>query len=106
MGSIGGTRATLGGRPLPDKAPSNALIVLDSITIFNARADKNGAFPPFFHQDSAMELKPADLPDDIDALKAMLLAERARNAEGAALIAHLQLRVCLEFCVSGHPAGP
>jgi len=67
--------------------------MLDSINIFNMMMDKTRAFPPFFGQDPVMETKPAALPDDIDALKAMVLAERARNAEGAALIAHLQLLI-------------
>jgi transposase len=46
------------------------------------------------------KLTPADLPDDIDALKAMLLVAQAenrvaqaRNSEDAALIAHLQLLI-------------
>jgi len=67
--------------------------MLDSINIFNMMMDKTRAFPPFFGQDPVMETKPAALPDDINALKAMVLAERARNAEGAALIAHLQLLI-------------
>jgi transposase len=69
------------------------LIVLDSINIFNVIDNKTCAFPPFFGQDSDMELNPADLPDDINALKAMVLAGQARNAENAALIAHLQLLI-------------
>jgi transposase len=67
--------------------------MLDSINIFNAMADKTRAFPPFFDQDSPMDLKPADLPDDIDALKAMVLAGQARISDDAALIAHLQLLI-------------
>jgi transposase len=67
--------------------------MLDSINIFNQMVDKNGAFPPIFGQDSSMDLKPADLPDDIDALKAMLLTERAERQADAALIAHLQLLI-------------
>jgi transposase len=74
--------------------------MLDSINIFNAVTDKSGAFSAVFRQDSAMELKPADLPDDIDALKAMVLAAQAKVADveaqvsaGEALIAHLQLLI-------------
>ena len=67
--------------------------MLDSINIFNAMADKNGAFPPFFDEDSAMELTPADLPDDIDALKARVLAAEAEVSARGALIAHLQLLI-------------
>jgi transposase len=67
--------------------------MLDSINIFNAMADKTCAFPPFFGQDSLMELKPADLPDDIDALKARVLAAETRTAADAVLIAHLQLLI-------------
>lgn len=67
--------------------------MLDSTNIFKAMGNKTRAFPPFSGQDSVMELKPADLPNDIDALKAMLLFERAERQADAALIAHLQLLV-------------
>ncbi len=40
-----------------------------------------------------MDATPSDLPDDVNALKALVLAGRARNAEDAALIAHLKLMI-------------
>ena len=73
--------------------PSNVLIMLDSINIFNAMTDKFGAFPPFLGKDSPMDLKPADLPDDIDALKARVLAAEAHVSAQEALIVHLQLLI-------------
>ena len=50
-------------------------------------------FHPFAGYIPAMDDQPSDLPDDIDALKALVLAGRARNAEDAALIAHLKLMI-------------
>jgi len=93
MGSTGAIRGTPGGRALRDRAPFDTLSMPDSINIFNVMMDKSGAFPPFFGQDSVMELKPADLPDDIDALKARVLAAESRTASDALLIAHLQLLI-------------
>ncbi|MTJ82843.1 MAG: IS66 family transposase [Telmatospirillum sp.] len=40
-----------------------------------------------------METKPSDLPNDIDALKAIILAERAERQADEALIAHLKLQI-------------
>jgi len=67
--------------------------MLDSINIFNAMTDKFGAFPPFLGEDSPMDLKPADLPDDIDALKARVRAAEAQVSAQDAFIAHLQLLI-------------
>jgi transposase len=40
-----------------------------------------------------MDLKPSDLPDDIDALKALVLAAQADRQADAVLIAHLKLEI-------------
>ena len=40
-----------------------------------------------------MDADPSALPDDIAALKAMLLSERARQADTEALIEHLKLQI-------------
>jgi transposase len=74
--------------------------MLDYINIFNVMTDKSGAFLADFRQTPAMDLKPDDLPDDIDTLKAMVLAAEAKAADVVAqvsaqeaLIAHLQLLI-------------
>jgi transposase len=67
--------------------------MLDSINIFNAMTDKFGAFSADFRQTPAMDLKPDDLPDDIDALKARVRAAEAQVSAQDAFIAHLQLLI-------------
>lgn len=51
------------------------------------------AYRPFSEHIFGMDLKPSDLPDDIDALKALVLAAQADRQADAVLIAHLKLEI-------------
>ena len=42
---------------------------------------------------SGMDLDPSTLPDDIAALKAIILGDRARQSDSEAYIAHLKLQI-------------
>ncbi len=74
--------------------------MLESTNIINVLTDILGDFPAVFWQTFGMDTRPSDLPDDIEALKALVLAGRAevqaaeaQVSAAEALIAHLKLEI-------------